>query len=160
MYVGFEPLTSKRAAFFERSGSGCEAGRAAASFAGVRTPYAPPYTNYPFRHRLSGFAVDSMLIGTIFAYFICFGKTVVHLTLTAERIGEARHSDYDYVYTDGKKIELSVLSLTEKGQAVLEEYEDAKHNQAMMKTSLSVAIIAMMAAIASAITTILTLVYK
>ncbi len=38
----FEALTLKRGAFFERSGSSCEASREAANFAGVRIPYSVP----------------------------------------------------------------------------------------------------------------------
>ena len=45
----FEPLTLKRGAFFERSGSSCEASRAAAGFAGVRIPYGVPKSGIPNR---------------------------------------------------------------------------------------------------------------
>lgn len=71
---------------------------------------------------------------------------------------EATHADYEYVNSTGSRLIYAKLSLTEKGQAVLEEYEAFDRNQKITKRSLAVAIIAMIASIASAFAAIASLI--
>ncbi|MBQ2062172.1 MAG: hypothetical protein II458_05795 [Oscillospiraceae bacterium] len=75
-------------------------------------------------------------------------KQIYHL------ICEAVYDAYDFLNKHGDTIKKSSFSLTEKGQAAIEEYEQSTHNQKMMKTSLHVAIIAAIAAVASVLATI------
>lgn len=73
-------------------------------------------------------------------------------------ICEATYTTYDYLNKHGGTVESSNYSLTEKGQAAIEEYEQAQHSQKVMNTSLSVARIAMWAALASAAAAIASLI--
>ena len=70
-----------------------------------------------------------------------------------ELVCEALHSDYEYLYKrtlSSAALEKSAFSLTEKGQAAIEAYEQDKRSQETVAKSLRVSRIAMWAAIASA----------
>lgn len=64
---------------------------------------------------------------------------------------EAKYQDYDYIAQSMGRRADSELSLTEKGQAAIEEYERVVHNQKVVERSLRVSRIAMWAAIGSAV---------
>ena len=51
---------------------------------------------------------------------------------------EAAHTDYDYISYSGNQILDSKISLTEKGQAAVEEYKEFLRNKEIVETSLSV----------------------
>ena len=67
-------------------------------------------------------------------------------------------NDCGFLKKHGEFIKSSAYSLTEKGKAAVEEHEQTLHNQEVMKTSLSVARIAMLAAVFSAIAAVVSLV--
>ena len=71
---------------------------------------------------------------------------------------EARYISYDYINLNGAIKSESVVSLTEKGQAAIEEYEQATRNQEIIEQSLKVTRAAMWAAIVSAIVSFLSLI--
>ncbi len=71
---------------------------------------------------------------------------------------EAAYKDYDYINHSESQILKSNISLTEKGQAALEEYEAFDRNQKITRRSLTVAIVAMIASIASAVAAIASLI--
>ncbi len=73
-------------------------------------------------------------------------------------ICEAAYTGYDYITVSGILSENGSLSLTEKGQAEIEEYEQAERNQKIVEKSLIVARVAMWAAIGSAVVAIVSLV--
>ena len=70
-------------------------------------------------------------------------------------ISEAAYSTYDYInehYSMSPDMPLDdTLSLTEKGQAAIEEYEQAERNNKIIEKTLSVSKAAMWAAVASAV---------
>ena len=71
---------------------------------------------------------------------------------------EAKYPDYGYINQSMGRREDSTLSLAEKGQAAIEEYERTAHNQEMVEKSLNVSRVAMWAAIGSAIAAIASLI--
>lgn len=66
--------------------------------------------------------------------------------------------DSGYINHSQPRILNSDISLTEKGQALIEEYETSQENQRIVKDSLKVAIAAKRVAIASAIAAFLALI--
>ena len=52
---------------------------------------------------------------------------------------EAAHSDYEYINQSASRVLQSNFSLTEKGQALIEEYETAERNQKIVEESLQIA---------------------
>ena len=71
---------------------------------------------------------------------------------------EAKYDSYDYINQNGRLLRDSTFSLTEKGQAAIEEYEQALRNQKIVETSLTVSRVAMVAAIGSALAAIISLI--
>ena len=71
---------------------------------------------------------------------------------------EAKSQYCGYVNEPMGALKRSCISLTEKGQAAIEEYERTAHNQEMVEKSLNVSRIAMWAAIGSAIAAIASLI--
>ena len=71
---------------------------------------------------------------------------------------EAFYDSNDLISKRGGVLENCVFSITEKGQAALEEYEQVKHNQEVVDKSLKVAKVAMWAAIGSAVAAVLSLI--
>lgn len=75
-----------------------------------------------------------------------------------ELLYEANGVDYEYVNCSTLRVLDGKISLSEKGQALLEEYEQAERNNKIVRRSLAVAKVAMWAAIASAIAAFLSLI--
>lgn len=77
-------------------------------------------------------------------------------------LNEAKYDDYDYINqgspTNDYRLINSTFSLTEKGQAAIEEHEQAIHNQVIVEQSLKVATTAKWAAVFSAIVALLSLI--
>ena len=71
---------------------------------------------------------------------------------------EAKYDSYDYVNQSGDLVDNSSYSLTEKGQAAIEDFERAERNDKVIKKTLKISTVAMWAAIGSAITAILSLI--
>ncbi len=71
---------------------------------------------------------------------------------------EAKSPSCEYINETMEYIKRSELSLTEIGQAAIEEYEQAARNQEMIEKSLKVSRAAMFAAIASAVVAFLSLI--
>lgn len=90
-------------------------------------------------------------------------KSKIEPTEFFEIVCEAKYSEYGYINehsTNGKNgnlLENSTLSITEKGKAVVEEYERAIASARLVRGSLIVAIIAAVAGIGSAIAAGITL---
>jgi hypothetical protein len=73
-------------------------------------------------------------------------------------ICEANYTGYEYINVVGPSLKKGGLSLTEKGQAAIEEYEQAARNQKIVERSLLVSRVAMWAALGSAAAAIISLI--
>ena len=94
-----------------------------------------------------------------------YNKRILYLELNCDNneeidnlLCEAQYQSYDYIIQHGNLLKQSSFSLTEKGQAAIEEYEQAERNEAIIKKSLNVSRAAMWAAIASAAVAIASLI--
>ncbi len=70
---------------------------------------------------------------------------------------EAQYGGYDYINSHEVTVQNGSFSLTEKGQAAIEAYEQDKKNQETMNKSLCAAKWALFAAAVSAITSVIAL---
>lgn len=70
---------------------------------------------------------------------------------------EAKYEGYDYINSHEVTVQNGSFSLTEKGQAAIEAYEQDKKNQETMNKSLCAARWALIAAAISAITSVIAL---
>lgn len=89
-----------------------------------------------------------------------FGKKLFSLEELKSLLCDAIHSDYEYAtqhQINGRLLQDSSFSLTEKGKAAIEEYNQNSRNLEVMEKSLSISRAAMVAAIASAIAAFLTI---
>lgn len=84
-------------------------------------------------------------------------KCGIEEKLLDDLLCEARYGTYDFINAD-LPLHKGSISLTEKGKAAIEEYEAMEENHKITKRALTVARIGMWAAIASAITAIISLV--
>lgn len=73
-------------------------------------------------------------------------------------VSEAKYDGYEYIYAPVMIERYSVISLTEKGKALVEEYENNQRNEKTVDRSLKITKIAMWAAIANAIAAIASLI--
>lgn len=73
---------------------------------------------------------------------------------------EAEYKNCEYINISGllARDKGCTLSLTEKGQAAIEDYKRTTHNQKMVEKSLAVSRIAMWAALGSAVAAIISLI--
>lgn len=71
---------------------------------------------------------------------------------------EATFPAYDYINQSAERVKNSSFSLTEKGQAAIEDYERAMHNQEMVEKSLKVSRVAMWVSFATVFVAVLSLV--
>ena len=62
---------------------------------------------------------------------------------------DAVYPDYDYLSNVSSSVKNGAFFLTEKGQAAVEEYEQAKNNQATAKGTLIVSIVAIVLSVIS-----------
>ena len=101
------------------------------------------------------------------SFDVLFSEKIFEITKLKTLIQEAKHSDYEYIIQDqvrGRTVHDSDFSLTEKGQAAIESYEQNEENKKIVakslkvaEDSLKVAVVAKWAAIASAVTAFLAL---
>lgn len=73
-------------------------------------------------------------------------------------VSEARYDDYEYINAPIMRTPDSKISLTEKGQALVEEYEGNQRNERLVERSLTITKIAMWAAIANAVAALASLI--
>lgn len=71
---------------------------------------------------------------------------------------DAQYDAYGYINSHKATIKDGAFSLTEKGQAAIEDYEQTQNNQKMVEDSLNTAKRAMWAAFASAVAAIIALI--
>lgn len=72
-------------------------------------------------------------------------------------LGEASSTVYDYIYQSESNPKKSVFRLAEKGQAAIEDYERAAHNQKIVEQTLKVADTAKCVSVISLIVALLSL---
>lgn len=83
-----------------------------------------------------------------------YEKKICSLESLKSLLCDAIHTDYEYAtqhHVRGRLIQDSSFSLSERGKAAIEEYEQNLRNQTAMEKSLAISKVAMVAAIASAI---------
>lgn len=91
-------------------------------------------------------------------YLLLKDKSILNENFFWNLMCEAQYQNCEYINILSVPMEQGDISLTERGQAAIEEYEQAERNQKVMDKSLNVARIAMWAAIASAVAAIASLV--